>query len=69
MTGAIIVMLAAAFLAIAAVHTYEKLLRQVTAERDEAVADCELFSELLLEDARAQAARRHPSQRQLRVVR
>ena len=34
-------------------------------ERDEAVADCEMFSELLLEEA---ARRRHPSTRHLSAV-
>lgn len=65
----VIVLLASVALAITTVYVYERILEQVRQERDEALADCQLFSELLLEDAKAAARDRHPSQRNLRVVR
>ena len=69
MTAAmIVILLAAAFTMASAIAVYERLLAQVRAERDEAVADCELFSELLIDSA----VQRHPSQfggANLRVVR
>ena len=52
-----------------AILTYERLLAATRRERDEAIADCELFSELLIDQARE----RHPSAQygggNLRVVR
>lgn len=57
-------------LTLATVYFYERHLARLRAERDEAIADCELFSELLIEQAKG----RHPSAPQygggnLRVVR
>lgn len=56
-------------LALATVYFYERALNRLRDERDEAVADCELFSELLIE----QAKDRHPSAQygggNLRIVR
>ena len=69
--GILVLLLMMATLMAGAVITYERLLARTRAERDEAIADCDLFSELLLEDA---ARKRHPSAQQfgggnLRVVR
>jgi len=57
-------------LALASVYFYERSMARLKAERDEAIADCDLFSQLLLD----QAVARHPSSQQygggnLRVVR
>jgi hypothetical protein len=56
-------------LALASVYFYERSMARLKRERDEAVADCELFSQLLLDHAIA----RHPSSQQygggnLRIV-
>lgn len=53
-----ILALAASLVVLLTVWTYERLLTAARAERDAAVADCELFSELLIE----QTVQRHPSQ-------
>ena len=60
----------ALLLTLATVYFYERHLARLRDERDEAIADCELFSELLIEHAKD----RHPSAQQygggnLRVVR
>ena len=49
--------LAASGVTLATVVVYERMVARLRAERDEAIADCELFSELLIDHARE----RHPS--------
>ena len=67
--GPILLMLLCAVFLGAAVMTYERIITDLRRERDEAIADCEMFSELLIDQARD----RHPSQQygggNLRVVR
>ena len=65
----VIMLLASVALASVTVFVYERILEQVRNERDEAIADADLFSQLMLDDLRADAVNRHPSQRNLRVVR
>lgn len=55
--GPVILMAAMAVLTCGAILTYERLLAAVRAERDAAIADCELFSELLIDNA----VQRHPA--------
>ena len=60
MTGAIVVMIFATALMACMVMVYERLLAEVRAERDEALADADLATELFMAE-REVARHRHPS--------
>ena len=59
MTGAIVVMIFATALMACMVMVYERLLAEVRAERDEALADADLAAELFMAE-REVARHRHP---------
>lgn len=56
-TAQVLIVLAC-LLVLGTVLMYESHIRRLRTERDEAIADCELFSQLLIE---ADARHRHPS--------